>query len=545
MIAEEGIEEVAAYLESDDPELRRGAMVGLIRGGGIAGILAAGQELMKAVESPNAADRILAADVVGEVGIAQFYQPLTTLLQDRSKDVRKMALSASRHLDSRRLVTPVMTCITEPSLRSEAVSALISIGDDAAGIVSAEFELAQQRSDQGVATRLLYVLGRINSESARQRLLDIQERCRPRLRAAAASALLHQGYQADEPDLESVRLWIHEEANLIAWNLAVAEDLGDAEETTLLVRALHQDIDLRRETLVYLLALIYPSKIILRTRAQIAHRSADRRALAVELLDNTLNGQDKQILLSLVDTDDRSIQASRLRALFEQKSASVSERMTEILASPEAEDSHWVRCAALHSVSETRTTAAIDSVRELTKSPNHQVQAMANWAVGKISGEAVEASPGDSSAATLNEEGRALLSPVERVIFWKGVSIFSQLPDADLLELSDSLNEVELRPESPVIVEGELGTSMYILVSGKVRVHSGDRHFAELGEGAVFGELAALDPEPRSSTEQTLSCFNRSAGTTTPSQTVTVAFTSSPSLGSTSKHSCPLEMEPL
>ena len=85
MITEEGIEEVAAYLESDDPELRRGAMVGLIRGG-IAGILAAGQELMKAVESPNSDDRILAADVVGEVGIAQFYQPLTTLLQDQSKD---------------------------------------------------------------------------------------------------------------------------------------------------------------------------------------------------------------------------------------------------------------------------------------------------------------------------------------------------------------------------------------------------------------------------------------------------------------------------
>jgi CRP-like cAMP-binding protein len=39
---------------------------------------------------------------------------------------------------------------------------------------------------------------------------------------------------------------------------------------------------------------------------------------------------------------------------------------------------------------------------------------------------------------------------------------------------------------------------MYIIVDGEVRVHDGDMFLNFLGTRAVFGEMAALDPEPRS-----------------------------------------------
>jgi len=41
---------------------------------------------------------------------------------------------------------------------------------------------------------------------------------------------------------------------------------------------------------------------------------------------------------------------------------------------------------------------------------------------------------------------------------------------------------------------------MNIIVDGKVKVHDEDKNFAELAERDVFGELAVLDPEPRSAT---------------------------------------------
>lgn len=46
--------------------------------------------------------------------------------------------------------------------------------------------------------------------------------------------------------------------------------------------------------------------------------------------------------------------------------------------------------------------------------------------------------------------------------------------------------------------EGELGDSMFIIATGKVKVHREDVTFAELGPGNLVGEFALIDTEPRS-----------------------------------------------
>jgi CRP-like cAMP-binding protein len=48
--------------------------------------------------------------------------------------------------------------------------------------------------------------------------------------------------------------------------------------------------------------------------------------------------------------------------------------------------------------------------------------------------------------------------------------------------------------------EGDLGDSLYIIVSGRVRVERNGRRVAELGVGECVGEMAALDWEARSAT---------------------------------------------
>jgi CRP-like cAMP-binding protein len=41
---------------------------------------------------------------------------------------------------------------------------------------------------------------------------------------------------------------------------------------------------------------------------------------------------------------------------------------------------------------------------------------------------------------------------------------------------------------------------MYVVVDGRIKVHSGEKTLTELGPHGVVGEMAALDPEPRSAT---------------------------------------------
>jgi CRP-like cAMP-binding protein len=91
-----------------------------------------------------------------------------------------------------------------------------------------------------------------------------------------------------------------------------------------------------------------------------------------------------------------------------------------------------------------------------------------------------------------------MLSTVERVLALKAAPLFSSTPEPVLAELAGILHELELPAGSLVFTKGELGTCMYIIAAGRVRVFDGPRTLIELGFGEVVGEMAILDTEPRS-----------------------------------------------
>lgn len=87
---------------------------------------------------------------------------------------------------------------------------------------------------------------------------------------------------------------------------------------------------------------------------------------------------------------------------------------------------------------------------------------------------------------------------LERVLILKSVDLFSSVPPDALVEVAEILEEMEFEAGAQILREGDVGTAMFIIVEGRVRVHSEGRDIADLGPREVFGELAALDPEPRS-----------------------------------------------
>jgi len=98
-----------------------------------------------------------------------------------------------------------------------------------------------------------------------------------------------------------------------------------------------------------------------------------------------------------------------------------------------------------------------------------------------------------------------MLLSIEKIIILKSIKLFSEVSENDLLELASQLKELEYAPNMEIIKEGDIGTSMYIIINGKVNVLIKGKQIATLGEKEVFGELAALDPEPRNATITTAS----------------------------------------
>lgn len=101
-----------------------------------------------------------------------------------------------------------------------------------------------------------------------------------------------------------------------------------------------------------------------------------------------------------------------------------------------------------------------------------------------------------------------MLSSFERTLFVGKVPIFQELRYDFLVRLAGIMKELSFPAKHTIFTQGEEGRSLYVLVSGQVRVHIGDRDLVYLEKGACFGEMAIFDAEPRSASVTTLEPCN-------------------------------------
>jgi CRP-like cAMP-binding protein len=97
-----------------------------------------------------------------------------------------------------------------------------------------------------------------------------------------------------------------------------------------------------------------------------------------------------------------------------------------------------------------------------------------------------------------------MLLTIEKVLILKSVPIFSSVPESQLVDLATIAEAVEYDAGELIMNQGDIGTSMYIVVDGQVRIFEGEKELAIGGTRAVFGELAALDPEPRAASVEAI-----------------------------------------
>jgi len=97
------------------------------------------------------------------------------------------------------------------------------------------------------------------------------------------------------------------------------------------------------------------------------------------------------------------------------------------------------------------------------------------------------------------------METARRIAFLKTVSIFSETPDEVLKQIADHLIEMEVSEGDHIVLKGELGDAMYIIVDGRVKVHDAEYIFSVLKTRDVFGKYYLLDKKERSATVTALS----------------------------------------
>ncbi|MEM7339830.1 MAG: cyclic nucleotide-binding domain-containing protein [Actinomycetota bacterium] len=88
----------------------------------------------------------------------------------------------------------------------------------------------------------------------------------------------------------------------------------------------------------------------------------------------------------------------------------------------------------------------------------------------------------------------------ERAVALGATPTFAGLPDHVLARLAEHVTEATYADGDVIIAEGRDESWMFVLVAGQAAVDVGGTRVATLGAGSAIGELAVLDPAPRSAT---------------------------------------------
>jgi HEAT repeat protein len=502
--ASEVVEEVAAYLNHPDPSVKLGAIVGLLRAGGIEGILLAGGTLIELATAPTPHERVLAARALGDVGIPSFYRPLVPLLQDDAPKVRVAALEAAGKLKNAKLWPLVVQSLTDPAVRPAAAAALVSGGDAVLPELRALF--SERAQPKYILIRAAQICGRIGGPGARA-LLEEHVACADTgVRGQVLAALNRAGYHVHGEGVTRIHSQVTAEIAFAAWLVAALADIGDGPEVALVRSALSYEFQQTHERLFLLLSFIYDPQAILRARDNLMNAAGGKRAYALEILDLLVAQDLKPGVFAVLDDLPPAERLQRLSTMFPQPRLERAARLRDVVTHSIARHP-WVAACALYTLSRVSSPALPEIVRLGLSAPNVLVRETAAWVEWKLALQTLDcsgaaAADGTHIASPWRDRAspagaRTMLSTIEKVLTLKTVSIFARSPDETLVDIAAILEEVDIPEGHTIFEKGDIGSCLYIIADGRVRIHDGEHTLNELGTGGVFGEMAVLDAAPR------------------------------------------------
>jgi HEAT repeat protein len=160
---EESVDELKTIFSDFSEEQQEAIIAGILKSSGIYGATEVGKFLLQMIHSDEAASRIKAARIIGNIGKKDFYHPLIALLNDPDEGVQKEAIMAAGKVQNLKLVPPLLEHIKENILHNHCFRALEKIGPDSLDSV---IQLMNESSDVHLLRRLVRLCSKFSNEKS-------------------------------------------------------------------------------------------------------------------------------------------------------------------------------------------------------------------------------------------------------------------------------------------------------------------------------------------------------------------------------------------
>jgi HEAT repeat protein len=399
--------------------------------------------LARGVDAPPA-ERREVARLLGKLGKPALAKYLVAYLDDSDPSVRRVAIEATGTGKYLELAPRLLRFLSWRDERRVARQALATLGDDVVPLIAATLD--DRSRARTLRLQLPRVLRMIATQSAFDALLFSNANDDPALhyRVGIALAQLHD----EQPELK-----VDEARQLEALGrrrdlaMSLIEPYRDARaalgDDALLTRVLADRLDQSMELSFWLLALRHDARGLRRAHALLIGADARRRAWALELVDNVLTQEERELVSHHVDSHHRSLPFGA--------SARLADHLPALCTS---EDFILKACA--------RTVAR----RLGLWTPQYREDDM-------------------------NE------TIVKRLFALEGVEIFARSDVDDLAAVAAVAKEQTFAKGARVYSEGDPGDALYVIIEGAMEARRDGETVLTMKAKESFGETSLFDGAPR------------------------------------------------
>ncbi len=399
--------------------------------------------LARGVDAPPA-ERREVARLVGRLGKPELARFLIAFLDDSDVSVRRVAIEATGQGRFIELAPRLLRFLSWRDDRRAARESLASLGDAAVGLIAATLE--DRSRARTLRLQLPRVLRLIATQSAFDALLFSGPQDEPALhyRVGIALAQLHDEHPEFTVDaqrqLEALRRRRDASVALIEPYRDCRAALG---EDSLLTRVLCDRLDQSMELSFWLLGLRHDARALRRAHAQLLGTDGRRRAWALELLDNVLTLEERELVSHHVDAHHRSLPFG------------AASRMRDHLLVLSASDDFIVKACA-------RTVG----------------RRLGLW-------------------TPLHREDEMNETIVKRLFALEGVEIFARSDVDDVAAVAAVAKEQSFAKGARVYSEGDPGDALYVIVEGSMAARRDGETVMTMKAKESFGETSLFDGAPR------------------------------------------------
>lgn len=475
-LAEDEADPAFEFLNAEDLMLRSAAIAGLMQTGGIEEIVMAGDSLLRLLDSEIIEEQREAIRIIGNLRIRKFYKPLLKFLKEENLPIQRTAIEAAAKLGNARLLPELFDLLDRPALAAHVIQALPSFGESAVDYGSKWLDSHPEISFM-MRMDLIRFLSKIPGSPTLEFLEKQADSHYSSIREVALQALGRLNFKPAEKDkwLKAAGTELH-----LAYNSLAALKVLDQEKYPQVSGALQMEVNANLERAFLLLEFIFSRDSLEKAHDGLRSQDREKRANALEILDHLMPNRISDKLIPLLEGASEKLD-SAIAKYSRIKFNNAREVFEETLRGGHRYFNRWTLATVLFATREKPLEAA---------SSYHNSPFLILKQTAGLSGE--------PNTTPMSHSSEIQLLEIEKVIILKSSPLFSETPEEILVEVARILKSRKYEAGKPIFDKNDMGDVMYIIYDGKVRIHDGDLTFGVLGKRDFFGELALLDPAPRS-----------------------------------------------